>query len=107
MGNSSGVDGRINYIDTEELKKLILKLREQVIKEVALSRFHFELSMDAEKKLKKAKDCLSEELRKTILKQIMESRRHYQYAISADRRLKRAEDRLSELRFQPKRMDYL
>ena len=105
MGSVDGVDGRINFIDIGQLEELIFQLREKVIKKIAKVRFHNDLAMDAEKRLKGAEKLLSEELRKEILRQLSCSRHHYQLAITADKRLKEAEDRLSELRFEFKRYD--
>ena len=61
MGNENGVDGRVNFNhDTEQLRKLISELREKIIKEVALSRFHFEKAFSFEKKMKQCEARLSE-----------------------------------------------
>lgn len=61
MGNADGVDGRINNnCDTEQLQKLIEELREKIIKEVGLSRFHFGRAFNYEKKMKQCEDRLSE-----------------------------------------------
>lgn len=69
MGNSEGLDGRIDYIDTKQLEKLIGQLREKVIHQVAQSRYHYELAIGTEKRLKKAEARLSELRFETINKE--------------------------------------
>lgn len=61
MGSLNGVaDGRIENLDPEQLQKLISELREKIIKEVAQSRFHFELAFSFEKKKARAEERLAE-----------------------------------------------
>lgn len=61
MGNADGVDGRIeNNCDTKQLKEIIEELREKIIKEVGLSRFHFGKAFSHEKKMKRCEERLSE-----------------------------------------------
>lgn len=61
MGNSDGVDGRVDFNhDPEKLRELISELREKIIKEVGLSRFHFGRAFSHEKKMKQCEARLSE-----------------------------------------------
>ena len=53
-------NNRIEALDSTQLQKLISELREEIIKEIAKSRFHYELAIGAEKRKARAEERLAE-----------------------------------------------
>ena len=53
-------DGRIEALDSVQLKKLIGELREKIIKEIAKSRYHYEGAISADKRKERAENRLAE-----------------------------------------------